>query len=265
MDYSCLLQSKSAEPNASVASRHTNTNVRRLRPIVCRPLPQDGNGGTSHIAPLFDNPPLSDLAKHFSLPYAPPPPTMRREKRPRQFRSPEASALRVLNFMKQNGHSLLSLVKCILWSRNPDIVARLHRFYHDNGPSFLINHWTKEFAANAKNAHYGKPITVAATKMVVDRAQENLVGLAKLPDPRMPAKSLTGAEIRAFSFDKIDYHLATSASTLNQLLHGLTGFQINEDAPPSAKLSDKHEPEFVATLASMLLHNRSQTSNIYSA
>jgi hypothetical protein len=77
----------------------------------------------------------------------------------------------------------------------------------------------------------------------------------------MPANGLTGAKVRAFSFDKIDYHLVTSAPTLNRLLHGLTGFRINEDAPPSAKLSDKHEPVFDAMLALMLLHNRSQTSN----
>jgi len=39
-----------------------------------------------------------------------------------------------------------------------------------------------------------------ATNMVVGRAEEDHVEPAKLPDLRMPAKGLTGAEIRAFSF-----------------------------------------------------------------
>ncbi|KAF9113160.1 hypothetical protein BGW39_003845, partial [Mortierella sp. 14UC] len=119
---------------------------------------------------------------------------MRRVKKPRKFRVPEASALRVLNFMKQNGFSLLGFMKCIVRSDNPAIVGRVNRFYHDNGPSFLINHWRKAFPARSKNSHYGKPITMAATDMVVDRTQEDLVELAKLPDLRMPAEGLTGAE-----------------------------------------------------------------------
>jgi hypothetical protein len=45
----------------------------------------------------------------------------------------------------------------------------VHRFYHDHGPSFLINHWRKAFPAKSKNAHYGKPISMAATNMVVHR------------------------------------------------------------------------------------------------
>lgn len=159
------------------------------------------------------------------------------------------------------GFSLLRFMKHIFQSKDSTIVGRVHRFYADDGPSFLIDHWRKTFPAHSKNNHYGRPITVAATYMVLDRAKEDLIELARRPDLRMPAKGLTGAEIRAFSLDTIGYQLETYAPILNRLLHGLTGFQINEDAPSSAKLSDKHEPEFVATLASMPLHNQSQTSN----
>ncbi|KAK3838984.1 MAG: hypothetical protein J3R72DRAFT_492653 [Linnemannia gamsii] len=70
MDCSSLLQTKRSGPIASSSSSSTvrpkkspqhpqSRHPRRLRPIACRPLPQDGNGDSVLIAPLFASGPTS--------------------------------------------------------------------------------------------------------------------------------------------------------------------------------------------------------------